>query len=85
MKIGDWMLVYFPADESGKQRKLSHPWHGPYRMCPRMIQTSSQQRYTSLMTRISRFIEIECRYVLLISQLDISGMGTTSDSPDHPS
>ena len=22
MKIGDWTLIYFPADESGKQRKL---------------------------------------------------------------
>lgn len=32
MKIGDWVLVYFPADDSGKQRKLSRPWHGPYRV-----------------------------------------------------
>ena len=26
--IGDW--VFFPADDTGKQRKLSRPWHGPY-------------------------------------------------------
>ena len=27
------MLVKFPADESGKmRRKLSRPWHGPYRV-----------------------------------------------------
>ena len=29
-KLGEWILVRFPADESGKNRKLSRPWHGPY-------------------------------------------------------
>ena len=29
---GEWILVKFPCDESGKQRKLSRPWHGPYRV-----------------------------------------------------
>ncbi len=28
---GDWVLVRFPQEESEKQRKLSRPWHGPYR------------------------------------------------------
>jgi len=32
LKIGDWVLIYFPAEDSGKQRKLSRPWHGPYRV-----------------------------------------------------
>uniref|UniRef100_A0A1X7SNG1 Uncharacterized protein n=1 Tax=Amphimedon queenslandica TaxID=400682 RepID=A0A1X7SNG1_AMPQE len=32
LKIGDWTLVRFPQEESGKQRKLSKPWHGPYRI-----------------------------------------------------
>ena len=27
--IGDWVLVYFAQDETGKNRKLSQPWHGP--------------------------------------------------------
>ena len=27
---GDWALIHSPQDESGKQRKLSRPWHGPY-------------------------------------------------------
>ena len=31
-KIGEWVLVRFPQDESGKLRKLSRPWHGPYRV-----------------------------------------------------
>ena len=28
--VGQWVLVRFPADESGKNQKLSRPWHGPY-------------------------------------------------------
>ena len=31
-KLGDWVLVRFPQEESGKKRKLSKPWHGPYRV-----------------------------------------------------
>ena len=31
-QVGDWVLVYFPQDETGKNRKLSQPWHGPYRI-----------------------------------------------------
>ena len=31
-RVGDWVLVKFPADETGKARKLSRPWHGPYRV-----------------------------------------------------
>ena len=31
-RCGDWALVRFPQDKSGKQRKLSRPWHGPYRV-----------------------------------------------------
>ena len=29
---GDWVLVGFPADETGPNRKLFQPWHGPYRV-----------------------------------------------------
>ena len=31
-RVGDWILVRFPQDESGRLRKLSRPWHGPYRI-----------------------------------------------------
>ena len=30
LRVGDWILVYFSQDETGKHRKLSRPWHGPY-------------------------------------------------------
>ena len=32
LRVGDWVLVHMPQDESGPQRKLSRPWHGPYRI-----------------------------------------------------
>ena len=31
-QIGDWILVRFLAEESGRNRKLPQPWHGPYRI-----------------------------------------------------
>ena len=32
LKLGDWVLVRFPQEETGRWRKLSRPWHGPYRL-----------------------------------------------------
>ena len=29
-KIGDWVLIRFPNEETRKRRKLSHPWHSAY-------------------------------------------------------
>jgi hypothetical protein len=34
-QLGDWVFVRFPQDETGRQRKLSRPWHGPYRIVER--------------------------------------------------
>jgi len=31
-RVGDLVLIRFPHEETGKQRKLSRPWHGPYRI-----------------------------------------------------
>ena len=31
-RMGDRVFVRFPQDETGKLRKLSRPWHGPYRV-----------------------------------------------------
>ena len=45
-KVGDWILVRFPQEESGKLRKLSCPWHGPYRVAsceePNVTATKAQ-------------------------------------------
>ena len=35
LRVGDWVLVRFPQDECGRFRKLSRPWHGPYRVLER--------------------------------------------------
>ena len=32
IRVGDWVLVRFPQEESGRLRKLSRPRHGPYRV-----------------------------------------------------
>ena len=32
LKKGEWILIRFPAEETGAQRKLSRPWFGPYRV-----------------------------------------------------
>ena len=34
-QIGDWVLVHFAQEETGKMQKLSQPWHGPYRIVSR--------------------------------------------------
>ena len=31
-KTGEWVLVKFPKEESGRNRKLSQPWHRPFRV-----------------------------------------------------
>ena len=34
-QVGDWVFIKFPAEETGRNRKLSNPWHGPYRVLSR--------------------------------------------------
>ena len=29
---GEWVLVRFPADETGRHRKFFKPWHGPFQV-----------------------------------------------------
>ena len=29
-KIGDWVFVHFSEEETGKERKMSRPWYGPF-------------------------------------------------------
>ena len=31
-RVGEWILIRFPSEETGRLRKLSRPWHGPYRI-----------------------------------------------------
>ena len=30
--VGDWILICYPSEEIGRLKKLSRPWHGPYRI-----------------------------------------------------
>ena len=31
-QLGDWIMLKFPHEETGRSRKISRPWHGPYRV-----------------------------------------------------
>ena len=31
-RVGDWVLIRFPQEESGANQKLSRPWYGPFRV-----------------------------------------------------
>ena len=31
-QVDQWVLIRFPSEETGRLRKLSRPWHGPYRI-----------------------------------------------------
>ena len=34
-QLGDWVMVKFPQEETGRLCKLSRPWHGPYHIIDR--------------------------------------------------
>ena len=34
-RLGDWVFIRFPVEETGPNRKLSSPWHGPYHIVAR--------------------------------------------------
>ena len=34
LRVGDWILMYFPQDEISKHHNLSRPWHGLYHIIP---------------------------------------------------
>ena len=34
-KVGNWVFVRFPEEETGKIRKMSRPWYGPFRVVAR--------------------------------------------------
>ena len=33
--LGDWVFIRFPEEETGKRRKLSRPWYGPFSVIAR--------------------------------------------------
>ena len=80
---GDWILIRFPSDESGKQRKLSRPWHGPYRVVASTPTGVSANKI--LMTRTQyKFIYIGSLGAPQVFQPGIFGMEISVKDPgDH--
>ena len=77
-KLGHWVLVRFPQEETGKQRKLSRPWHGPYRVtqiCDPDI-TVVKVFFPDERAQ-SKYIKIESVYVQSSYLLDSTGMVAT--------
>ena len=77
-KLGDWIMIRFPHEESGKQRKLSRPWHGPYK---EMTQMLLLLRCTSWMRLRYRCIRIGHVMLLLSCHQDSTGMGAAARAP----
>ena len=68
------MLIYFPAENSGKQRKLSRPWHGFYRIVAKDETNITATRVYYPDEKVSKFIKAEYRCVHLIFLQVITGM-----------
>ena len=85
-RIGDWVLVRFPDEESGKQRKLSRPWHGPYRVLSRNDRDITVINVYFPKTTRFKLTNQESGLAHQNSLQDIIGMGRPKRDPDsHPS
>jgi len=62
-------------DEVGRYHKLSRPWHGPYRVVEKRDPDIIVCKVYFREKEISRYIKLEDNHVLLIFQMDITGMG----------
>lgn len=74
IRVGEWLLVQFPQDESGRNRKLSNPWHGPYYVTSLNDTTSHARRFITVNMGNSVFTRVEFAIALPVFQRDITGM-----------
>jgi len=35
LRVGDWVMIHFPQEETRRLHKLSRSWHGPYQVISR--------------------------------------------------
>ena len=68
---GDWVLVKMPSTETGKNRKLSQPWYGPYRVIT--FTETDMTRSTALRTVKSKCTGVVSHLTLQACHLVISG------------
>ena len=59
LKLGDWVLVYFPAEETGQKCKLSRLWYGSYQVIHRAkedldITVAKVPQYGNIQVHLSR-------------------------------
>ena len=80
--MGDWILIYFPQDETGKffYRKLSRPWHGPYRIIFRIDPDVTAVKTYSLQILQYKYTNLESTNVHHLFQVTSTGMGERGQS-----
>lgn len=64
-KLGDWVFVHLPEEETGKKRKISRPWYGPFRVVARRDPNFPEDTP----------IDSECAQAQTLYQLDFIGTG----------
>ena len=88
-QVGDWVLVRFPNEETGAYRKLSRPWHGPYRStvssswyhCGKSLQTTGRPDQCTPNKGYSVSNAIPCRILLVRAQLKIDRLYSRVGEP----
>ena len=72
--LGDWVLVYFPLNECGCNRKLSWPWHGRYYVVETKDPDITVSKAYFPQEKTFKFIKAVFNYALVIFLLAIIGM-----------
>ena len=65
-RVGEWVLIHFSHEETGRLRKLSRPWHGPYRENnPDVTQGQQKQIEVGQANGYSINLDIKCELKLM--------------------
>ena len=83
-RVGDWVHIFFPHEESGKNRKLSKPWHGPYRVISRDDPTLVCTKAYSLSMGRSVFIKAGRTPAQSSFQQDSFGTAVEGEDQENP-
>ena len=81
--LGDWVFIRFPEEDTGKKRKLSRPWYGPFRVIARQDPNMTVRRSTSSKIRLSPSISCGCVPAQTCCQQDSIGMELNEGARDE--
>ena len=81
LQVGDWVLVKFPHEKVGNNRKLSRPWHGPYRIVSRDVTIVKEYSPQDKQIRVHMSRVTPCPSTFPAGYY---WYGTRKHSPGHP-